>query len=222
MGKNFRGKNNKNGFCVSRLRVTLKMKEFMENRSSKILALDLATSTGWAVMANGVTESGTALFRRSHGRKTISDDHAGYTFDAFDRWLAEMVATWKPEAIAYEEAGVFRNPTTARIPYGLRGIMFARAARHGVTLAGYAGSALKVYATGYGRADKKQMVAAARERWPGQDIATDDQADALWLLNLHLARTRDLSGPGLVLTRGRSKKAVTGQEKGLSAKLETK
>ena len=41
-------------------------------------------------------------------------------------------------------------------------------------------SELKKFATGKGNANKEQMIAAAKERWPGREY-TDNEADAAWV-----------------------------------------
>lgn len=39
---------------------------------------------------------------------------------------------------------------------------------------------VKKFATGYGRASKEEMIAAARKRW-GPGVKTEHEADALWI-----------------------------------------
>ena len=43
---------------------------------------------------------------------------------------------------------------------------------------------VKKHATQKGNAKKEQMVAAARRRWPDKDITDDNEADALWILDM--------------------------------------
>jgi Holliday junction resolvasome RuvABC endonuclease subunit len=53
--------------------------------------------------------------------------------------------------------------------------------RAGVPLALIPPSTLKAYATGDSQADKKAMLAAAREAWPYVEIEDHNAADGLWL-----------------------------------------
>jgi Holliday junction resolvasome RuvABC endonuclease subunit len=49
-----------------------------------------------------------------------------------------------------------------------------------------AASTLKKYATGNGRADKPAMYAAAKARGLDKNVASDDEVDALWVLDYAL------------------------------------
>jgi len=53
-------------------------------------------------------------------------------------------------------------------------------------------SEIKKHAVGKGNAKKDELVVAAARKWPDQDIKTNDQADALWLLDLMISEV--LSG----------------------------
>lgn len=56
--------------------------------------------------------------------------------------------------------------------------------RHGVPVAEVAPTTLKKWATGSGRADKAQVVAAMRHLWPLNRIRDDNEADALALASM--------------------------------------
>jgi Holliday junction resolvasome RuvABC endonuclease subunit len=49
---------------------------------------------------------------------------------------------------------------------------------------GYSPSEIKKHATGKGNANKDAILKAARQRWPDVEIVDDNEADALWLLDL--------------------------------------
>ena len=158
-----------------------------------ILALDLATVTGWAVavppyhvaptpreeaagMAVPLRVSGAKSFRAHSG-------NIGACADAFVRWLDEMVSDHKPDLIVFEApfAGAVRNANTGRMLFGFCALAEMVAYRHEIRVLECNNATVKKHATGSGRADKKQMVAAARARgWNPQD---DNEADALWLLD---------------------------------------
>ena len=160
------------------------------NPSPRILALDLATTTGWARHANGITDGGHVAFTRKHGRKTIADDHEGIVFLRFLRWVNERIRDDKPDVIVYERPGHFASAAAAFLACGLRGVLYTNAAHHNVPIVAYSPSELKKWATGSGKAEKPDMIAAARKLPGGEDLTDDNAADALLLLHLHLARTK--------------------------------
>lgn len=49
---------------------------------------------------------------------------------------------------------------------------------------GYSPMEIKKHATGKGNAPKDAVIAAAKERWPDKGDMDDNEADALWLLDL--------------------------------------
>lgn len=154
----------------------------------RILSLDLATVTGWARHANGITDAGHIAFTRKHGRKTIPDDHEGVVFLRFLRWLNTRILEDKPGLIIYERPGHFASASAAFMACGLRGILYCNAAHHGVPVIAYSPTTLKKWATGSGKAEKPAMIAKARTLPGGEDLTDDNAADALLMLHYHLTR----------------------------------
>jgi Holliday junction resolvasome RuvABC endonuclease subunit len=154
----------------------------------KILALDLATTTGWAMTAAGIVTSGSQCFARLPATKTRPAEHMGEPFAQFHRWLAEKIRTDKPEAIAYEEVMRFPYALQAHSFGGLRGHMLALAAGHGIPCFAYAVTHVKKFWTGKGNADKDDMVAATLLKLPWVDPTDDNECDALAILHLHLSQ----------------------------------
>lgn len=140
------------------------------------LALDLATTTGWAVSSCGIVTSGTINFAGSRF------EGGGMRFLRFRRWLREMLANEKPQAVFFEEVRRHLSTDAAHVHGGLLAIMQAECEARGVPYLGIPVGTIKKQATGKGNADKAAMVAAAATRWPDQNITSDDQADALWIL----------------------------------------
>lgn len=137
-----------------------------------ILALDIATKTGWATThASGVVD-----FKPKRGE---SD---GMRVVRFRSWLEEMLAANAYSVIAYERpAG--RHAASIIVAAKLMGVVDELAHRHGLDVAIYSASEIKRHATGKGNAGKDEVYRAAVERW-GTGIADDNEADALWLLSL--------------------------------------
>ena len=72
--------------------------------------------------------------------------------------LQEIIAEYKPEAVAVEELySHYAHPTTAIIMGHARGIVFLRAAEAGISVTEYAATRIKKSLTGNGRASKAQM-----------------------------------------------------------------
>jgi hypothetical protein len=141
-----------------------------------ILALDLGTTTGWALRtACGQITSGTASFRP--GRF----DGGGMRYLRFANWLAELERLSGPITAIWFEAVRRHTATDAAHVYGgLMATLTAWAERRGVAYEGVPVGTIKRHVTGRGNADKVAMVAAVRAR--GFKPADDNEADALALL----------------------------------------
>jgi Holliday junction resolvasome RuvABC endonuclease subunit len=156
--------------------------------NTTILALDLATRTGWARLASGIIDHGTESFARKTGRKRTPDDHEGKSLLLFLRWLRDRLTEDRPSAIVYERPGHFPSAAAAFMACGLRGILYACAASYQIPIYAYSPTELKKWATGKGTADKSAMLVAAHKRSGGESFTDDNAVDAYLLLLLHLAR----------------------------------
>ena len=141
-----------------------------------ILALDLGTSTGWALRsAEGLITSGTASFRP--GRY----DGGGMRYLRFTNWLTEIDRLSGPvAAIWFEEVRRHAGTDAAHVYGGLMATLTAWAELRGVPYEGVPVGTIKRHATGKGNAPKTAMIAAARAR--GFSPADDNEADAIALL----------------------------------------
>jgi hypothetical protein len=141
-----------------------------------ILALDLGTTTGWALRGqDGLITSGTASFRP--GRY----DGGGMRYLRFTNWLTEIDRLSGPvAAIWFEEVRRHAGTDASHIYGGLMATLTAWAELRGVPYQGVPVGTIKRHATGKGKADKAAMVAAVRAR--GFSPADDNEADAIALL----------------------------------------
>jgi len=146
----------------------------------KVLALDLATTTGWATMANGVVISGTISFKG--GRY----EGGGMRYLRFRKWLRELLDLEKPEVVFYEEVRRHLSTDSAHVYGGLLATMQAELESREIPYQGLPVGTIKKKATGRGNASKEDMVQAAKHYWPDQSIKDDNQADALWILQCGL------------------------------------
>ena len=141
-----------------------------------ILALDLGTTTGWALRAaDSLITSGTASFKP--GRY----DGGGMRYLRFTNWLSEIDRLSGPiAAIWFEEVRRHAGTDAAHVYGGLMATLTAWAELRGVPYAGTPVGTIKRHATGKGNANKDAMLAAASAR--GFSPADDNEADAIALL----------------------------------------
>jgi Holliday junction resolvasome RuvABC endonuclease subunit len=142
-----------------------------------ILALDMATKTGWAVSDPEGATSGVQVFDVRRG------ESPGMRWLRFDAWLEQVhiLATARhPMGVLVYELAHHRGGASTAVGVGFATKAQEFAARHNIELMPVHTATLKKFATGSGKADKDAMIAAARARgWTPQD---DNEADALWLL----------------------------------------
>ena len=145
-------------------------------RNRCILALDLGTSTGWAIRGHdGLITSGTVSFRP--GRF----DGGGMRYLRFTNWLGELDRLSGPIAtLWFEEVRRHAGTDAAHVYGGLMATLTAWAELRGIPYEGVPVGTIKRYATGKVNADKAKMVAAIQAR--GFRPADDNEADAIALL----------------------------------------
>jgi hypothetical protein len=143
---------------------------------ASILALDLGTTTGWALRSHdGLITSGTVSFRPSRY------DGGGMRYLRFTNWLAELDRLSGPIAtIWFEEVRNHKGVDASHVYGGLMATLTAWAEHRGVPYAGVPVGTIKRFATGKGNANKQAMIAAVRDR--GFSPADDNEADAIAIL----------------------------------------
>jgi len=140
------------------------------------LALDLGTTTGWAVRGrDGVITSGTQSFRP--GRF----EGGGMRYLRFKHWLTELKNLSDGlDAVYFEEVRRHAGVDAAHAYGGFMGQLTAWCEHHGIPYQGVPVGTIKRHATGKGNAGKAAVIAAVRGR--GYNPADDNEADALALL----------------------------------------
>lgn len=139
-----------------------------------ILALDLATLTGWA---HSCGESGCQDFALRRG------DSPGMRYLALGGWLSRVYEDRPFDLVAYEQPH-YRGGHATEVLAGMVARVQEFTAQHGIEITSRHTAEVKKHATGKGNANKPEMVAAAVARWPADEIIDDNHADALWLLDL--------------------------------------
>ncbi|MBI3222284.1 MAG: hypothetical protein HYZ46_04260 [Nitrosomonadales bacterium] len=145
-----------------------------------ILALDLGTTTGWALMArDGSITSGTESF------KPHRFEGGGMRFLRFKRWLTEIKQTSDGiDAVYFEEVRRHLGVDAAHAYGGFMAQLTAWCEHHQIPYQGIPVGTIKKHATGKGNASKDEMIAAAKAR--GHLPTDDNEADALALLHYAL------------------------------------
>lgn len=141
-----------------------------------LLALDLGTTTGWALHArDGSITSGSASF------KPQRFEGGGMRFLRFKRWLTEIKQSADGiDAVYFEEVRRHLGVDAAHAYGGFMAHLTAWCEHHQIPYQGIPVGTIKKHATGKGNASKDEMIAAARQL--GHSPADDNEADALALL----------------------------------------
>ena len=143
---------------------------------STLLALDLATITGWALRTGaGAIVSGTVSFRPSRY------DGGGIRYLRFRAWLDSVANdAGGIGVIHYEEIRRHLGTDAAHVFGGLLATLTAWCEQRGIAYQGVPVGTIKRFIAGKGNADKDAVIAAIRAR--GFAPADDNEADALAIL----------------------------------------
>ena len=143
----------------------------------EILALDLGNRTGWATRS----DKGYLDF----GSWRLYEDAPGDPgrFVRLKAHIEEAVPMGQLGLLALELAPMLRSRAANATLHGMAAIAQCWAYDWDIPWTAVAPSTIKKHATGSGRSNKHCMLNAARERWGNFVIKTDDEADALWLMD---------------------------------------
>ena len=141
-----------------------------------ILALDLGTTTGWALRnLRGRILSGTAEF------KPHRFEGGGMRYLRFERWLDETIRlAGDVEAVYFEEVRRHVGVDAAHAYGGFLAGLTAWCEEHAIAYQGVPVGTIKRFIAGKGNADKAAVIAAVRER--GFNPTDDNEADAIAIL----------------------------------------
>ena len=152
-----------------------------------VLALDLGTSTGWAMRSlDGHVISGVESFKP--GRF----EGGGMRYLRFKRWLTDLKGTTEGlGAVYFEEVRRHAGVDAAHVYGGFLATLTAWCEHHSIPYQGVPVGTIKRHATGKGNASKADVIAAMRAL--GHEPSDDNEADALALLSF--ATTRNAAQP---------------------------
>jgi hypothetical protein len=154
----------------------LKVSAPPDNARSAVLALDLGTTTGWAMQSVGSTiESGTMSFRPSRY------DGGGIRYLRFRSWLDGIAAdTANIDVVHYEEVRRHAGTDAAHVYGGFLATLTSWCEQHAIAYQGVPVGTIKRFITGKGNADKQAVIQAVCAR--GFRPADDNEADAIAIL----------------------------------------
>ena len=149
--------------------------------TTTILALDLGTTTGWALRSSdGTINSSSTSFRPQRF------EGGGMRFLRFKRWLAELKdMTGGIHALYFEEVRRHVSTDAAHAYGGFLATLTAWCEHHQIPYQGVPVGTIKKHATGKGNASKDDVLSAMRVL--GHAPADDNEADALALLRWAIA-----------------------------------
>jgi len=147
-----------------------------ELSSKVLLALDLGTTTGWAMaLPDGGIVSGTVSFRPSRY------DGGGMRYVRFRAWLDGIAEdTHGIAAIHFEEVRRHLSTDAAHVHGGLLAMLTAWCEERSIAYQGVPVGTIKRFIAGRGNADKAAVIEAVRAR--GYSPADDNEADAIAIL----------------------------------------
>ena len=144
--------------------------------NTTILALDLGTTTGWALAGrDGSITSGSQSF------KPQRFEGGGMRYLRFGKWLDQTLdVSGGIDVVHFEEVRRHLGTDAAHVHGGLLATLTSWCEEHGVPYSGVPVGTWKRHACGKGNASKDDVIAAMRAR--GFEPADDNEADAIAIL----------------------------------------
>ena len=150
------------------------------------LALDLGTTTGWALWKEGTVTSGSWLLATPkelrQQRKRGGERRGDLRFHRLREHIAAAIAAHGIEQIIFEDVLFLSSQAQSQLWASLRAAVWCYSIQVSVDCV-HTGT-LKKFATGNGNADKAAMVAALGALpapW-NRPVGDHNEADALWIL----------------------------------------
>ncbi|WP_353280915.1 crossover junction endodeoxyribonuclease RuvC [Wolbachia endosymbiont (group B) of Tholera decimalis] len=140
-----------------------------------ILTLDLGKQTGWAILHDGIVQSGSESFHTSRF------SGGGMVFLNFRKWLNEMKEKFPSiETVYFEEVRRHLGTDAAHCYGGFLAVLSAWCEENHIPYQSVPVKTIKRFITGKGNASKSEVIEAIREK--SFSPRDDNQADALALM----------------------------------------
>ncbi len=148
----------------------------------------LGIDPGFAIVGWGVIEYKNSRFRTiAYGSiQTPAGTRLEERLNTIFEGIGQLINTYRPDAMAVEELFFDNNITTGIRVAEARGVILLAAERAGVALQEYTPMQVKQAVTGYGKADKKQVITMVTMLLGlAKPPKPDDTADALAIAICH-------------------------------------
>lgn len=143
--------------------------------SLNILALDVATRTGWC------TKTASGVWNLN----ILRDESKGSRLVRFVSKLREIVKLENIDLIVFERSQGFHQNAVI-VQSELHGCLKLFCEENGIDYRAFSPAEIKKHATGKGNANKEMMILAAKEKY-GYSGTDDNEADAICIY--HLAKS---------------------------------
>jgi Holliday junction resolvasome RuvABC endonuclease subunit len=160
-----------------------------------ILALDLATTTGWAYRDHsGIVTAGSWLLQERKVTSAAAKERMDRKLDArVPALYRHILKVWKDhisdhatnnpiDFVVFEDVQFGGYTQQNQLWSSFRAAMWLFCYNYGVPIDCCPVKTLKLFATGSGAAEKDMMIEYAAKYFPGVEIVDDNAADALHLL----------------------------------------
>lgn len=142
----------------------------------------LGIDPGYAIVGHGIIEfKGNKYFCRNYGAilTTSKDDFFTRLELIFDK-MNELIETFKPDVMSIEKLYFQNNQKTAIDVAQARGVILLASKKHSIPVYEYTPLQIKNAVTGYGKAQKTQVMSMVKRLLGLSEIPKpDDTADAL-------------------------------------------
>lgn len=148
-----------------------------------ILAVDPGTQCGWAIKNLSTHAYLSGVWNLKGGRY----EGGGMRYVHLKRHLNEIRQACTVTQVAFEEVRRHLGTDAAHVYGGIIATLTAWCEEFQVPYTAIPVGTVKKTATGKGNADKKAMLAAAKDRWPGHNFLNDNEADARFIAEAALS-----------------------------------
>jgi crossover junction endodeoxyribonuclease RuvC len=157
----------------------------------KIIGIDCGTAiTGWCVLEVVAKQKTPTLLGAGIIQTHKLTPEPDRLLD-LGQSIADLLDEFKPDEMSIEDIFFFKNATTVIKVSQARGVTVYEARKRGIAVFSYTPLQIKQQLTGYGRADKKQMLEAINETFSlNGKLKQDDTADAIAAAYCHFLNKR--------------------------------
>lgn len=148
----------------------------------------------------GYEKLGVAILEKESGKekvlystcfKTSSKEKFEDRLLLLGREVKKIIKKWKPKALAIETLYFTTNQKTAIRVAEARGVVLYEAIQEGLAINEFTPLEVKVAVTGYGKADKKQIMDMTKRLIVvSKNVVSDDELDAIAIGLTYFARVR--------------------------------